>query len=167
MNRTAINLPGWYSRHSGAFCVFLPTLTRKAGLVAFQPRKNHRAAMRYHSNWCDLAAASRLRMHVLGEPVGRQFVAEAAALGLAVDHRAGGGELIAKPDIVEKAGDLLVGLPPLCAAGDQVRNSGQLVELDAATRPTMLVGLLGKREIARAHMDRLLLMHVQRHPVGP
>src|SRR5215813_1780718 len=105
-------------------------------------------------------------MHILGEPVGRQLVPKPAVLGLAVDYRARGGELIAKPDIVEKAGDLAVGLPPLRAAGDQVRNSGQLVEVYAATRPAMLVGFLGEREIARAHMDRLLLMNVQREPVG-
>src|SRR5262249_45168759 len=41
----------------------------------------------------------RLGMHVLGEPVGWQLMAKPAALGLAVDHRAGSGELIAKPDI--------------------------------------------------------------------
>src|SRR5262249_51409714 len=99
----------------------------------------------------------RLWMHVLGEPVRRQLMPEPAALGLAVDHCAGGGELIAEPDIVEEAGDLAVGLPTLRAAGDQVGDGGQLVELDAATRPAMLVGLLGERDIARAHMDRLLL----------
>src|SRR5262245_64724194 len=49
---------------------------------------------------------TRLWMHVLGEPLGRQLVAKAAVFGLAVDHRAGRRELVAEPDIVEKAGDL-------------------------------------------------------------
>ncbi len=63
----------------------------------------------------------RLRMHVFREPVGRQIVAGAAFLGLAVEQRAGGGELIAEPDIVDEAGDLAIGLAAFGAAGDQVR----------------------------------------------
>src|SRR5262249_21836560 len=47
-----------------------------------------------------------LRMHVLGEPVGRQLMAEAALLRLAVDEGAGGGELIAEADIVDEASDV-------------------------------------------------------------
>src|SRR5262249_15406698 len=40
--------------------------------------------------------ASHLGMHVLGEPVGRHLMAEAALLRLAVDEGADGGELIAE-----------------------------------------------------------------------
>jgi len=44
-------------------------------------------------------------MHVFGEPVGRQIVAGAGFLGLAVEQRAGRRELIAQPEIVEETGD--------------------------------------------------------------
>src|SRR4029453_6453065 len=81
------------------------------------------------------SAVVALRMHVLGEPFGRQLVPEPAVLGLAVDYRAGGGELVAEPDIVEKAGDLAVGLAALCAAGDQVGHGGEPIEVDAAAPP--------------------------------
>src|SRR5262245_9473471 len=47
-----------------------------------------------------------LRMHVLGEPVGRHVMAQPALLGLAVDHGPRGRELIADPDIVDEAGDV-------------------------------------------------------------
>src|SRR5262249_18308120 len=49
-----------------------------------------------------------LRMDVLGEPLGRQLVAEPVLLRLAVHDRSGRGELVAHSKIVEKAGDLAV-----------------------------------------------------------
>ena len=49
-----------------------------------------------------------LGMHVLGKPVRRQIMAEAHLPGLAVHQRAGRRELIAKPDIVDEAGHLVV-----------------------------------------------------------
>src|ERR1700722_20813871 len=61
----------------------------------------------------------RLRMHVFREPIGRQVVPGAGFLGLAVEQRAGGGELIAEPDIVEKTRDLGIGLTAFGAAHDQ------------------------------------------------
>src|SRR5262249_60200942 len=96
----------------------------------------------------------------------RALLAGPAVFGLAVAPGAGGSELVAEPDIVEKAGDLLLGLAALRAAGDQVRHGGEPIELDPAPRPAMLVGLLGEREIARRHMDPLLLMDMQHPPVG-
>src|SRR5262252_7102768 len=59
-----------------------------------------------------------LRMHVLGEPVGRQLMAEAALLRLAVDEGAGGGELIAEADIVDEASDVGLRLATFGATGD-------------------------------------------------
>src|SRR5580704_12603059 len=72
----------------------------------------------------------RLRMHVFREPIGRQIVAGAAFLGLAVEQRAGGGELVAEPDIVEKAGDLGIGLAAFGAADDQFGQGRQLGKID-------------------------------------
>ena len=81
------------------------------------------------------ALAQRLGMHVLGEPVGRQFVAEAALLRLAVDHGAGGGELIAEPDIVDEAGDLVVRLcGPATRPTIELGQGRQLLEIDLARR---------------------------------
>ena len=45
----------------------------------------------------------RSRVHVFGEPVGRQIVAGAAFLGLAVEQRARRGELIAEAEIVDES----------------------------------------------------------------
>ena len=58
---------------------------------------------------------------------------EAAVLGLADDRRADRRELIAKPDIVQEAGDLAVGLAALRAADDQVRQGRQLGEIESPT----------------------------------
>src|SRR5262249_17746039 len=47
-----------------------------------------------------------LRMHILGEPVGRHVMAQPARLRLAVDEGPRGRELIAESDIVDEAGDV-------------------------------------------------------------
>ena len=71
-----------------------------------------------------MSGGTGLRVHVLGEPVGRQLVAEAAVLGF-LDHRgADRRELVAEPDIVQETGDLAVRLSPLRAPDDQVREGG-------------------------------------------
>ena len=57
-------------------------------------------------------------MLVFREPVGRQVVTEAAFLGLAIEQRAGRGELITEAEIVDEAGDLAVGAAAVGAAGE-------------------------------------------------
>ena len=74
-------------------------------------------------------------MHVFGEPVGRQIVADAGLLGLAIDHRAGGGELVAEPDIVEEAGDLVVRLAAL-RRGRRSAPAGSAACRSRARRPS-------------------------------
>ena len=92
---------------------------------------------------------------------------ETGLLGLAIDHRAGGGELIAKPDIIHEAGDLAVGLAAFGGAHDQVRQRRQLVEIDfLAHRPAVLVGLFREREVLGGDMDRALLMVMQHDAIG-
>lgn len=73
--------------------------------------KQHRPGS---STRAETARSPALGMHVLGEPIGRHLVAEAALLGLAVDEGARRGELEAEPDIIDEARDVGVG----CAAAD-------------------------------------------------
>src|SRR5262249_54885969 len=109
---------------------------------------------------CAASLASHLRMHVLGEPVGRHLMAEAALLRLAVDEGARGGELIAEADIVDEASDVGLRLATFGSTGDELRQGWKLVEVD----------LLRQLPAAAGH---LLLDHhvlggdVNRARVGP
>src|SRR5262245_19126913 len=94
---------------------------------------------------CRICAPS-LGMHVLGEPVGWHLVAEPALLRLAVDDGAGGGELIAQPDIVDEASHLCSRGAAFDPAGDELRQSREPLEVD----------LLGELPAAALHgfLDR-------------
>src|SRR5271170_7882260 len=106
-------------------------------------------------------------MDVFGEPVGRQVVAGAAFLGLAVEQGAGGGELVAETDIVDEAGNLAVGTAAFGAAGDQLGQRRQRVEIDVARHlPAMAVGRLGHDQILGHGVDRLALVGVDDDAVG-
>jgi hypothetical protein len=59
-------------------------------------------------------------------------VPEAALLGLAIDQGAGGGELIAEPDIVDEAGDVGVRSAAFDPAEDELRQGRQRLEIDLA-----------------------------------
>ena len=69
-------------------------------------------------------------MHVLGKPVGRHIVAEPGLLRLAVDQGPRSGELEAEPDIVDETGHLGIGFAAVDTAGHEVRQGGELLEVD-------------------------------------
>ena len=64
-------------------------------------------------------------MHVFSKPVGREFAAYATFPGPAIDNRACGGELVPKPEIIEKTGDVLLPLPAPYVARNQVGQRGK------------------------------------------
>ncbi len=89
-------------------------------------------------------------MHILGEPVRRQFVTDPLLLGFAIDHGAGGGELIAQPEIIEEAGDVLILRAALGLARDQFRDGRKFAgrspfaRFDRFGRMSYLLGRLSK-----------------------
>ena len=83
-------------------------------------------------------------MHVLGEPLGRQLVAEPANLCLAVDGSARGGELVSEADIVKKAGDLVIRLAASGPADDQLGQRRQPLEVDLPARRPAVLAWIGR-----------------------
>src|SRR5262249_43349369 len=108
-----------------------------------------------------------LRMHVLGEPLGRHVVAEAALLRLAVDQGPRGRELIAEPDIVDEAGDVGVGLATFDPADDELWQGWKLVEVDlfgqlpAATRHLLL-----DHDVLGGDVDRARIVPMNDDAIG-
>src|SRR5258708_5244301 len=80
-----------------------------------------------------------LRMNVLGEPIGRQVMAEARLLRLAVHHGSGGGELVAQSQIVDEAGHFAVGAPQRCLAGDHLGQRRRARKIDTSAKRPALV----------------------------
>src|SRR5215469_3151042 len=108
-----------------------------------------------------------LRMHVLGEPVGRQLMAEAALLRLAVDEGAGGGELIAEADIVDEASDVSVRLAALDSTGDELRQGRKLVEVDLLRQlPAAAHHLLLDHDVLGGDVNRAGVVPVNDDAVG-
>ena len=73
-------------------------------------------------------------MDGFGEPVGGKFVAHAFFLGAPVEHRTGGGELIAEAEVVEEAGHLAIAFASLRGAGNQVRQGREGIEIERTGR---------------------------------
>lgn len=97
---------------------------RIARIPKMRSRRGHLCA------FCACAPGSRV--HILGEPLGRQMAAEAALHGIAIDHGAGGGELVAEPEIVDEAGDSVSAWTAACnLAGDQIGKLRHAVKIYA------------------------------------
>src|SRR6266508_6267822 len=106
-------------------------------------------------------------MHVLGEPVGRQIVPDAARLGLAVDDGAHGRELIAEPDIVDEAGHVGSGLAALDPADDELWQGRKLLEVDLpGERPAAALDLLLDHDALGGDMDRAWLVPMDHDVIG-
>src|SRR5215468_6172223 len=106
-------------------------------------------------------------MHVLGEPVGRHLMAEAALLRLAVDEGARGRELITEADIVDEASDVSVRLATFSSTGDELRQGRKLVEVDLLRQlPAAARHLLLDNDVLGRDVDRGRIVPVNDNAVG-
>src|SRR5271163_3515265 len=95
-------------------------------------------------------------MNVLREPLGRQVATDAALLRLTIHHGGGSSELTAQSEIVDEAGDLLVGAAARNRPGDHVGQRRRALEVDPlAQLPTFAFGNLRNYEILRSDMEWL------------
>src|SRR5436190_11704458 len=106
-------------------------------------------------------------MHVLSEPGGRHLNTNSLSSSLAVYKRAEGGELVAKPDIIDKAGHFLLRLTSGHQPCDEIRKSGNGLEVD------LLSGLppSSRRSFFNHHvscrdMDRSGVSPMDHQPIG-
>src|ERR1700719_3728399 len=93
-------------------------------------------------------------------------MAEAALFGFAVDHRAGGGELVTHSQIIDEAGNLMVGATARSLAGDHVGERWRAAKVDTLALAPALI-FAGLREDLRGDVQRLVLMRMNHEPVGP
>src|SRR6516164_9122516 len=106
-------------------------------------------------------------MHVLGKPVGRHLMAEAALLRLAVDEGARGRELIAEADIVDEASHLGLRLATFGSTGDELRQGRKLVEVDLLRQlPAAARHLLLDHDVLGGDVNRARIVPVNDDAVG-
>src|ERR1700674_5725730 len=95
-------------------------------------------------------------------------MAEAAFPRLAIDHRAGGGELVTHSQIVDEAGNLKVGATARGLAGDHVGKRWRAAKVDSfAPAPALVFAGFRDREVLCGDVQRLVLMRMDHQPVGP